>query len=119
MTAMRRDARAPWSADAVDLMATARPDVASPDIQSETRCAVGGGVMCSLMNNVMRFGSLVDAVTSVIRSLALTGLTLLPWLAATLALATIGVFTLRLTRDRSTRTRSLGGDAWAYPEAVR
>jgi hypothetical protein len=118
-TAMQRDARAPSGDDTVDLMATA--DVARPDVQSETSCAVGAGFMCSLMNEVMGLGSLVDAVTAVIRSLALTGLTLLPWLAVTLALATIGLSALRLTRGRSTRVASMIADAdsWAYPEVVR
>jgi hypothetical protein len=121
MTARQRDPRTPWSAEAVELMA-ARPDVAGPDIGSQTAdCPAGGGGFCSTMLDVLSLGSLVDAVTSVIRSLALTGLTLLPWVAATLILTAIGVLGLRLTRERSGRTRPIqrGSDAWAYPEVVR
>jgi hypothetical protein len=117
-TAMRRDVRAPSSEDTVDVMTTA--DVARPDVRSGTRCAVGTGFLCSL-NDLMGLGSLVDAVTAVIRSLALTGLTLLPWLAATTALAAIGLSVLRMTRPRSTRTASMHAtaDPWVYPGVVR
>ena len=61
-----------------------------PRIHNVSDCPVGNPYLCSLTDDLFDFGSMVDTVTSIVRVLAFTGATLLPWIVTGLFLGLIG-----------------------------
>ena len=121
-TATQRDPRARWNEDAIALMAAgSRADIPSTQAESSAGCS-HGDTLCILAFDAVDVGSLVDAVTAIVKSLALTGLSLLPLIVIGLALAMVGAVAVGITRGRSERTWSLddlGPDSWVYPQVVK
>lgn len=86
-------------------------------------CEDASSLNCALTGSADGIDSLVESVASIIRILALTGLTLLPWVGAAGMLASLGGLALAASRRR----RAAGSvpeealprgshvkDAWAY-----
>jgi hypothetical protein len=101
----------------------------APAAQPETQalCQSSDQVMCSLTIAVNTSSSLLESVSSIIRSLAQTGLGLLTFMALVLALAVAGALALAEGWRRAGRAKASGApetsmdrsvaarDAWAYP----
>ena len=86
-------------------------------------CEDASSPNCALTERADGIDSLVESVASIIKMLALTGLTLLPWVATAAMLASLGGLALAASRRRRAAA-SLPGealprgshakDAWAY-----
>lgn len=94
-----------------------------PGNEPVASCEDAAGPSCALTASADGIDSLVESVASIIRILALTGLTLLPWVAAAGMLASMGGLALAASRRRratgslSEATLPRGShvkDAWAY-----
>ena len=86
-------------------------------------CEDVSGLNCPLTRSADGIDSLVESVASIIRILALTGLTLLPWVVAAGMLASLGGLALATSRRRRAASSlpeealprgSHVKDAWAY-----
>jgi hypothetical protein len=94
-----------------------------PGNEPAAACEDASSLNCALTGSADGIDSLVESVASIIRILALTGLTLLPWVAAAGVLASLGGLALAVSRRRRA-ARSLPEealprgshvkDAWAY-----
>jgi len=93
-----------------------------PGSEPVASCEDAASPSCALTGSEAGIDSLVESVASIIRILALTGLTLLPWVAAAGMLATLGGLALAASRRRratgslseTTPRGSHVKDAWAY-----
>ena len=86
-------------------------------------CEDASGLNCAMTGSADGIDSLVESVASIIRILALTGLTLLPWVVAAGMLAFLGGLALAASRRRRAASslpeealprESHVKDAWAY-----
>ena len=86
-------------------------------------CEDASSPNCGLTESADGIDSLVESVASIIKMLALTGLTLLPWVATAAMLASLGGLALAASRRRRAAASLPGGalprgshakDAWAY-----
>ena len=94
-----------------------------PGSEPVASCEDAASPSCALTGSADGIDSLVESVASIIRILALTGLTLLPWVVAAGMLASLGGLALAASRRRRAagslpdETLPRGShvkDAWAY-----
>lgn len=71
-----------------------------PSVENPAPCPGAASTLCALTTDVSVTDSLAEAVASIIRALAFTGFTLLPWLAASFLLALAGALALAESRRR-------------------